>query len=101
MARSSIRHHPQAADELQAAADWYSRHDPRAAARFIAAVKSKLKEIRATPARWPLEADGIRQALLPKFKYTVVFREHKGTILILAYAHASREPGYWRSRLNP
>jgi toxin ParE1/3/4 len=100
MARYSIRHAPAAANELKEVADWYHQRNPRAAARFIAAVKSKLKEIAATPHRWPLESDGTRQALLRKFPYKIVFRENGGAIEIIAYAHTSREPGYWRSRLG-
>jgi toxin ParE1/3/4 len=99
MARSLIRHHPAAADELEEAADWYRERDPRVADRFIAAIKAKLNEIATTPQRWPLEPDGIRQALIRKFKYSIVFRERKGVVEIIAYAHGSREQGYWRNRL--
>jgi plasmid stabilization system protein ParE len=101
MARFSIRHYPEATDELKQAADWYHQRDPRVAARFIAAIKAKLKEIAATPHRWPLEPGGIRQALVRKYKYSIVFREHHGVVEILAYAHGSRDPGYWRNRLKP
>lgn len=101
MARYSIRHSPAAADELKEAVAWYDQRNQRTAARFVAAVRAKLKEIATTPHRWPLETDGIRQALLRKFKYSIVFREHHGVIQIIAYAHASRQPDYWRDRLNP
>src|SRR5688572_14876790 len=93
MARFSIRHHPAAADELKQAADWYHERDPRVAARFIAAIKAKLKDIASSPLRWPLESDGIRQALVRKYKYSIVFREDRGILHIIAYAHGSREPG--------
>jgi plasmid stabilization system protein ParE len=100
MARYSIRHDPSAADELQEAADWYTQQDPRAGASFVAAIKAKLQEIAKRPHRWPLEKYGTRQALVRKFKYSIVFRERKGVIEIIAYAHASRRPGYWRKRLR-
>jgi len=100
MARSSIRHHPSAADELQEAADWYDQRNSQAGGRFVAEVKAKLLEITSTPHRWPREKDGTRQALLRPFKYKIVFRENKGVIEIIAYAHTSRRPGYWRKRLR-
>jgi plasmid stabilization system protein ParE len=100
MARYSIRHHPAAADELQEAADWYDRKNPRAGAKFVAKVKAKLLEIASTPHRWPREKDGTRQALLRPFKDQIVFRENKGMIEIVAYAHTSRRPGYWHKRLR-
>jgi len=100
MARYSIRHTPAAADELQDAADWYEKRDPRAASRFVAAIKAKLRDIAAKPHQWPLDTDGTRAALLRKFPYTIVFRENRGAIEIIAYAHASRQTGYWKKRLS-
>ena len=100
MARYSIRHDPSAAQELQEAADWFRQRDPQTADRFVAAVKKKLAEIAHSPHRWALEPDGMRLALLKKFKYSIVFRENKGHIEIIAYAHTSRRPGYWRKRLR-
>jgi plasmid stabilization system protein ParE len=100
MDRYSIRHEPLAVDELKEAADWYHQRSPQAGAQFIAKVKGKLKEIRAAPGRWPLELDGTRHALLLPFKYKIVFRERNGVIQIIAYAHTSRQPAYWRKRLK-
>ena len=100
MARYSIRHEPLAIDELTEAADWYSEQNPQAGARFIAKVKAKLSEIRSTPRRWPRERDGTRHALLLPFKYKIVYRERGDVIQIIAYAHISRRPGYWRKRLK-
>jgi toxin ParE1/3/4 len=100
MARYSIRHDPAAADELCEAADWYEQRSAQAGAKFIATVKAKLLEIASTPHRWPLEEDGTRQALLRPFQYKIVFREENRTIQIIAYAHTSRRPGYWRGRLR-
>jgi len=100
MARYSIRHHPAAIDELEEAAGWYDQRDPVAGAKFVATVKSKLSDIARSPRRWSLETDGTRQALLSPFKYKIVFRESKGVIVIVAYAHTSRRPGYWRKRLR-
>jgi len=100
MARYSIRHDPAAVDELEEAAAWYEQRNPQAGAKFIATVKAKLLEIASTPHRWPVEQDGTRQALLRPFKYKIVFRDNKGVIEIIAYAHTSRRPGYWRKRLR-
>jgi plasmid stabilization system protein ParE len=39
-----------------------------------------------------------RRALLPTFPYAVIFEMLESEILVIAVAHASREPGYWLGR---
>ena len=100
MAHYSIRHDPLAVDELEEAANWFEQQEPGASAKFMAAVKAKLVEIASSPRRWAIEKDGTRHALLRPFKYVIVFRESYSTIEIIAYAHTSRRPRYWRKRLK-
>jgi len=40
-----------------------------------------------------------RRALVPRFPYIVVFEAREEEIVIVAVAHASRDPGYWEHRL--
>lgn len=42
----------------------------------------------------------IRTWHLGKFPYRLVYTVRGGEILVLAYAHESRRPGYWAHRLN-
>ena len=100
MARYSIRHDPLAPDELREAADWHGSQADGLDARFIEVVKAKLEQIRENPRRWALERDGTRHALLPPFKYMIVFRLMGDVVQVIAYAHTSRRPGYWRRRLR-
>lgn len=39
-----------------------------------------------------------RRVLLQHFPYFVVYRERDEDLHIIAIAHASRKPGYWRHR---
>jgi len=45
------------------------------------------------------ESLGVRRFLLRRFPYAVVYLELANEIRILAIAHTSREPGFWRQRL--
>jgi toxin ParE1/3/4 len=40
----------------------------------------------------------IRCACLVRFPYTVIYREARGVVQVLAVAHKRRQPGYWASR---
>lgn len=41
---------------------------------------------------------GARHVLLRRFPYFVVYRERSEDIHVIAVAHTSRKPGYWRHR---
>jgi len=41
-----------------------------------------------------------RRVPVSRFPYHVVYLEWESVIRILAFAHDSREPGYWHSRLE-
>ncbi|HEY2411124.1 MAG TPA: hypothetical protein VGI40_02720 [Pirellulaceae bacterium] len=100
MASLPIRYRPAAIDELADAVGWYAKSDGRVANEFRLIVKRKLHEAAANLRRWPIEADGTRFILLGKYPYFLVVREIHATLELLAVAHTSREPGYWRDRLN-
>ena len=99
MASLAIRYLPPASDELEEAMNWYAARDPAAADRFSRIYVAKLNEAAASPHHWPLDPDGTRQILLGPFPYSLVVREFRGILEVVAVAHCSREPGYWRDRL--
>lgn len=41
----------------------------------------------------------IRQCLLKRFPYLLIYRIKGNELTIVAVAHAHRQPGYWRNRL--
>ncbi len=49
-------------------------------------------------AKWPDDAR-YRRIVVRRFPYLVFFEVRGETVEVVAVAHASREPGYWRARL--
>jgi hypothetical protein len=49
-----FRFHPQAEAELEAAASSYDERRPGLGAEFMAAVRSKVRQVLVAPERWPL-----------------------------------------------
>jgi toxin ParE1/3/4 len=43
---------------------------------------------------------GVRRFPLHHFPFVLVYREHEEHVEIVALAHTSRKPSYWRSRLR-
>jgi toxin ParE1/3/4 len=92
--------HQQAADDYDAAFDWYLERSRAAAIRFDAAVEHAFIEVAENPDRWPRGSYGTRRFLLRGFPYLIIYRESgPNAIQILAIAHTSRQPGYWRERV--
>jgi toxin ParE1/3/4 len=100
----SFRFDDEAVEELEVAAQWYEAHRADLGVDFVTAVRGAIQHIVEHPRAWPLvhgvsARAAVRAALLRRFPYRVVFVEAADEIRILAIAHTSREPGFWRGRL--
>ena len=89
--------------ELRAAVVWFVRSRPGLGEQFFAEVGRVLELIRRQPGVGaPINrvhaACGVRRVPLRRFPYFVVYRERNGEIQVVAFAHTSRKPGYWRHR---
>ena len=91
-------------EELRAAARWYEDRNAGLGEDLISAVKAALQAMQEAPeSHAPLGRSGkfcFRQAPVRRFPYRVVFLELDDELLVVAVAHQSRRPGYWRSRLQ-
>ena len=91
--------HEEAGAEYDAAFDWYLERSPDAALKFDAEVDRALAEIVQAPQRWASGPYHTRRFLLRKFPFVLIYRERTGgDIQIVAVAHTSRKPGYWKER---
>ena len=100
MPTRAIDLHEEAAVEYDAAFDWYLSRSPDAALKFDAEFDRALVEIAQAPQRWVAGSHHTRRFLLRKFPFVLVYRERTGgNIQIVAVAHTSRRPGYWKERI--
>lgn len=99
MPTDAAEFHQEATAEYDAAFDWYLERSPDAALRFDAEVDRALVQIIAAPRRWASGPHSTRRFLLRQFPFTLVYREQASRIQIVAVAHTSRKPGYWKARL--
>jgi toxin ParE1/3/4 len=94
----TIELHEDAAADYDAAFDWYLERSPEAARAFDAEFERALREIARAPGRWARGAYETHRFLLRKFPFLVIYRGDTSTVQILAVAHTSRKPGYWKNR---
>lgn len=94
--------HEGADAELAAAAEWYEQERRGLGDELLAEAGRVLDAIAESPATWPLVLGSrvVRSFLFPRFPYVAYFVVQSETILVMAFGHTSRRPGYWRSRLK-
>ena len=103
----TLRFHiePEAAVELEEAADWYEEKRLDLGRDFLDAVDEALAFIASFPRSGkpvPNVPEGFltRRTPVRRFPYHVVYIETPSTIRILAFAHDRRSPSYWHTRLT-
>jgi plasmid stabilization system protein ParE len=103
---SRVRVSPAAADDARQAALYLRASRVRSAAEFTAAFRRAVADIRANPRTYPVVEDPIpgveiREYLIAKFHYRVIFTLDGNEAAIVAVFHSSRRPGAWHHRLPP
>jgi len=94
-----IRQLAAATTELREALEWYRARSPRAAAELWLRVQDARQSITIFPNASPAIGPKARRFILSGFPYDIVYLMTSDEILIIAYAHHSRRPRYWSSRL--
>lgn len=100
MPENALELHPEALEDALAGYAWYLEHNEPSADRFFAELERAVQLILEAPDRWPVYLYGTRRIVLIKFPYSVVYRASGDLVVIYAFAHAKRRPGYWKGRLG-
>jgi plasmid stabilization system protein ParE len=99
MSLRTVNFHRLAIKDYREARDYYAARSPQAAARFIDAVDAAIRRIVQVPHSLPIVSGKYRRVRIERFPHYLVFYERtEDDIRIVAVAHPSRRPGYWRRR---
>lgn len=91
---------PEARAEAREARRWLGE-PVRPPGPFARSLKRALQQIREFPESGsPGDDRGTRSLFVLGFKYAVVYVLEDGWATVIAVAHTSRRPGYWRDRLD-
>jgi len=92
--------HPEALEEYRQAALWYAEREPGIALRFITSVEDAISRVIDAPTRWRVIDEDVRRCLIRVFPYAVLYTIEADFLLIVAVMHCSREPNYWKLRVE-
>ena len=94
-----VNFHPEAREEYLSAIAWYLTHSEPIARAYQREVQLAVDHIQSGPTRWPKFEGEVRWVRLKRFPYVVYFEPLSTQVVqVLAVAHGSRAPGYWRNR---
>ena len=93
-----MRLHPEAVAEATASYVWYLEKSERAASRFRSELRSTLRLIAEFPSAWPPYEEETCKCKGRAFPFLVIYREFADSVQVIAVAHTSRRPGYWKWR---
>ncbi|MBE7438560.1 MAG: type II toxin-antitoxin system RelE/ParE family toxin [Spirochaetales bacterium] len=95
-----VRFHPEARAELRAATHFYRAISSAVKEHFLTEVAGAQDRMQRFPLAGESVEDEVRRQLLKRFPYSILYHAAEDRIFILAIAHQSRRPGYWKDRLK-
>lgn len=98
--RYQIEFHPEAIREIRDAIAWYRERDERAGEALRTLIASAEEMVRRSPEAWATYFHGAHGFRLRRFPFVLAYVIRGRTILVVALAHTSLKPGYWRDRLS-
>ena len=101
----ALRIHEAAANEAVEAAAWYEKERPGLGEEFEHAIDAALdlleeEIVPLMPVSGVAGTRGVKRLILRRFPYSLIVHERDAEIFVIAFAHHSRQPGYWRDRLR-
>ena len=91
--------HPEAEDDLREAAEFYRERAGNSLSQSLfAEFERSVDMLLQHPGLGALWRLGKRRYVVKHFPYALIYMVSGDEIRILAVAHHSRRPGYWRSR---
>jgi len=91
--------HPEALIEYGEAARYYARQQPGLELRFVVCIEEAIELILEDACRWRPFDEDVRRCLTRIFPYGILYTIEPDFVLIVAVAHCSREPEYWKHRI--
>ena len=90
---------PEASAEIECVTADYEARSIGLGARFRSEIESACGAIVQHPLLWRLRPAGYRRVNLPGFPYYIAFITDEQHALVIAVAHSSRHPNYFKSRI--
>ena len=99
--KKRVRFLPETKAEFDEAADWYEARQKGLGKDFIRKVREVVLRIAGNQRLFPTVHEQIRQTVIERFPYSILYQDDSQEILVIAVFHSSRNPDVWKSRVGP
>ena len=94
-----VTFHEEADSEFYEAALYYEEKATDLGLLFLDEIEKAVLRILANPIAYPSVGDEVRQAIVSRFPYSILYViESDEHLRVIAVAHQKRRPGYWNVR---
>jgi plasmid stabilization system protein ParE len=87
-----------AEDEMKEAYEWYEERAPGLGMEFIRSVEVCVQTIRRHPEIFPVVYKNVRQGVVRRFPYSILYVEAPAKLVVISVFHSSRDPKIWKRR---
>lgn len=94
-----VNFHEDALIEMIEASKYYEERALGLGMSFLDSIEEAVGQVSANPEACQLVGDLVRQKLVKRFPYSVLYVIEPECLRIMAISHQKRRPGYWRYRL--
>ncbi len=91
---------PEAEQEMLEAAFYYQSKASGLGIDYLSEVERAVEAIAESPYTWPILEGELRRRLVRRFPFGVLYRIDPDEIVVIAVAHLSKRPGYWKKRIR-
>jgi plasmid stabilization system protein ParE len=95
-----LRIRAEATAELNEAWNWYEERREGLGDELLGCVEGALAAIQRSPRAYRRVEGRIRQAVVRRFPYVVLFVDYPEYVEVLAVFHTSRDPKQWQGRMG-
>lgn len=96
---SGIILRPAAEADLQEAYEWYEQREAGLGAEFLRCVDSCVQLIRRHPEIFPTVHQHVRQGVVRRFPYSVMYFTTGNNVVVTSVFHVARNPKIWKRRV--
>ena len=89
---------PEVRIEVADAAIFYKQFSVELADDLLVKFYQSLNLLAGDPQLFQADKNGFRKINLKKFPFKVIFKINNDVILVMAFSHHKRKPGYWKNR---
>lgn len=92
--------HQAAKEEFLKTRDYYDKLFFGLGKSFIIEIEKTINIIKRNPLAYPIIKQNIRNAVIMKFPYSILYIIENDKIYLLAIMHQKRKPLYWKNRIT-